>query len=143
MSLKRKQLATPRVEIEQEEDFEDDELNVENMSEDEDEQEEEDEEEGEEQEEDDDEEEAEEEDLGVLGSVKIVGAETQGKFLVFEGSSHFRQRLVCSTLSGKPIKIDNIRLDDSTSPGLKGKTFYRLYCWRYICDRTSNAVCWH
>ncbi len=29
--------------------------------------------------------------------------------LKFSGSAHFRQRIVCSTLSGRPVKIDNIR----------------------------------
>ncbi len=38
--------------------------------------------------------------------------------LRFEGSTHFRQRLVCSTLSGRPIRIDKIRAADQ-SPGLR------------------------
>ncbi len=52
-------------------------------------------------------------------AIKIVGAIAQGKFLVFEGCSHFRQRVICSTLTGKPIKIDGIRANDS-HPGLRG-----------------------
>jgi len=38
--------------------------------------------------------------------------------LRFEGAAHFRQRIVCSTLCGKSIKIDNIRVADE-SPGLR------------------------
>ncbi|GAB4814679.1 hypothetical protein N2152v2_001725 [Parachlorella kessleri] len=38
--------------------------------------------------------------------------------LRFAGSEHFRQRLVCSTLSGKPIRIDDIRSHDQ-NPGLR------------------------
>lgn len=38
--------------------------------------------------------------------------------LRFEGCTHFRQRLVCSTLSGRPIRIDNIRARDQ-NPGLR------------------------
>lgn len=38
--------------------------------------------------------------------------------LRFQGAQHFRQRLVCATLSGKPIRIDQIRADDE-SPGLR------------------------
>jgi RNA 3'-terminal phosphate cyclase-like protein len=39
-------------------------------------------------------------------------------YIKLDGSSHFRQRLVLSTLSGKPLQIDAIRADDQ-SPGLK------------------------
>ncbi|PNW79091.1 hypothetical protein CHLRE_09g400367v5 [Chlamydomonas reinhardtii] len=39
--------------------------------------------------------------------------------LRFKGSQHFRQRLVCSTLSGRPIRIDDIRAADPESPGLR------------------------
>lgn len=38
--------------------------------------------------------------------------------LKFQGCSHFRQRLVCATLSGKKIRISNIR-DEDEDPGLK------------------------
>jgi RNA 3'-terminal phosphate cyclase len=38
--------------------------------------------------------------------------------LRYKGSQHLRQRLVCSTLSGKAIRIDDIRLHDE-SPGLR------------------------
>jgi RNA 3'-terminal phosphate cyclase-like protein len=38
--------------------------------------------------------------------------------LRFKGSEHFRQRLLLSTLSGKPVRIDDIRAQDQ-SPGLR------------------------
>ena len=37
--------------------------------------------------------------------------------LRFEGSLGFKHRLVCAVLSGRPIKIDNIRAD-SKNPGI-------------------------
>jgi RNA 3'-terminal phosphate cyclase-like protein len=47
--------------------------------------------------------------------------------LRFKGSENFRQRLVCSTLSGKPIRIDEIRAGDE-NPGLRDyeASFLRL-----------------
>jgi RNA 3'-terminal phosphate cyclase len=47
--------------------------------------------------------------------------------LRFKGSENFRQRLVCSTLSGKPIRIDDIRSGDE-NPGLRDyeASFLRL-----------------
>lgn len=44
--------------------------------------------------------------------------------LRFSGCSHFRQRLVCSTLSGKKVFIGSIRADDQ-NPGLRGNN--RIY----------------
>lgn len=38
--------------------------------------------------------------------------------LTFTGSSFFRQRILLSTLSGRPVKIESIRLDDE-NPGLR------------------------
>ncbi|PNH12636.1 putative RNA 3'-terminal phosphate cyclase-like protein [Tetrabaena socialis] len=48
--------------------------------------------------------------------------------LRFKGCQHFRQRLVCSTLSGRPIRIDDIRAADPESPGLRDfeASFLRL-----------------
>lgn len=37
---------------------------------------------------------------------------TKRKYMEFEGSTNFRNRIICSTLSGKPIHIRNIRADD-------------------------------
>ncbi len=47
--------------------------------------------------------------------------------LRFRGSSNFRQRLLFSTLSGKPIRIDDIRAGDQ-NPGLRDfeASFLRL-----------------
>lgn len=43
--------------------------------------------------------------------------------LVYEGSGCFRMRLLLSVLSGRPVKIENIRsLDDF--PGLRGILLY-------------------
>ncbi len=38
--------------------------------------------------------------------------------LRFRGSQCFRQRIVCATIAGKPIRIDDIRSDDE-NPGLR------------------------
>ena len=38
--------------------------------------------------------------------------------LLFKGTQNFRQRLVCSLLSGRPIKIENIR-DRDERPGMR------------------------
>lgn len=40
------------------------------------------------------------------------------KYVGFQGCKNFRNRLVCATLSGKAIRIDNIRSDDE-SPGIR------------------------
>lgn len=47
--------------------------------------------------------------------------------LKYEGCSNFRQRIVASTLSGKTLKISNIRSDDEF-PGLQDfeASFLRL-----------------
>eukprot|EP01018_Ginkgo_biloba_P032082 Gb_01471 [translate_table: standard] len=47
--------------------------------------------------------------------------------LQLRGAQHFRQRLVLSTLSGTPVRIEDIRADD-TSPGLRSYevSFLRL-----------------
>ena len=50
--------------------------------------------------------------------------------LTYEGCNFFRQRLVLATLSGKSVKIKNIRAIED-DPGLRGnvlkvKKFYKL-----------------
>ncbi|EGC34230.1 hypothetical protein DICPUDRAFT_80015 [Dictyostelium purpureum] len=47
--------------------------------------------------------------------------------LKYQGSTHFRQRVICSTLSGKAIRITNIR-DEDEKPGLRDyeASFLRL-----------------
>jgi len=50
---------------------------------------------------------------------KLNNNSREGKtgVLKFRGSSHFRQRLVCATLSGRRIRIDDIR-SESDEPGI-------------------------
>lgn len=43
--------------------------------------------------------------------------------LTYEGCNFFRQRLVLATLSGKSVKIKNIRAIED-DPGLKGNAFF-------------------
>ena len=41
--------------------------------------------------------------------------------LNFKGCSHFRQRIVCATLSGKAVRITDIRSKDE-QPGVRGNS---------------------
>jgi RNA 3'-terminal phosphate cyclase-like protein len=54
--------------------------------------------------------------------------------LQFEGSSFFRQRIICSVLSAKPIKITKIREGEKT-PGLAD---YEISLLRLI-DKITNG----
>ena len=45
--------------------------------------------------------------------------------LTYEGCNFFRQRLVLATLSGKSVKIKNIRAVED-DPGLKGASIIEL-----------------
>lgn len=56
--------------------------------------------------------------------------------LRFKGSEHFRQRLVFSTLSGKPIRIDDIRAQDD-HPGLRD---YEASLLRLLEKITNGCV---
>jgi RNA 3'-terminal phosphate cyclase-like protein len=56
--------------------------------------------------------------------------------LRFKGSEQFRQRLLFSTLSGKPIRIDNIRADDE-NPGLRD---YEASLLR-LMEKVTNGCC--
>lgn len=47
-------------------------------------------------------------------------ASQRSRALQFSGHQHFRQRLVLSLLSRKPVRIGEIRSHDE-DPGLKGK----------------------
>lgn len=44
----------------------------------------------------------------------------------FEGCNYFRQRLVLSTLSSRPVRITKIR-EDSEEPGVKGKFWFHQF----------------
>ena len=46
--------------------------------------------------------------------------------LTYEGCNFFRQRLVLATLSGKSVKIKNIRAVED-DPGLKGASIIELF----------------
>lgn len=58
----------------------------------------------------------------------------QGATLRLRGCAHFRQRLVCATLSGRPVVIEDIRSEDD-APGLADfeANFLRLL------DRVTNG----
>ena len=56
--------------------------------------------------------------------------------LKFSGSQHFRQRLVCATLSGRPIRIDGIREQDE-NPGIRD---YEACLLRLIEKVTDGCV---
>jgi RNA 3'-terminal phosphate cyclase-like protein len=50
------------------------------------------------------------------------------------GGSHFRQRIICSTLSGRTVRIDDIRVD-TDAPGV---TDYEANFLRLI-DKMTNG----
>lgn len=56
--------------------------------------------------------------------------------LKFKGSQHFRQRLVCATLSGRPLRIDGIREQDE-NPGIRD---YEACLLRLIEKVTDGCV---
>ena len=56
--------------------------------------------------------------------------------LRFRGSQCFRQRMVCATIAGKPIRIDDIRADDE-SPGLRD---YEASLLRLIEKITNGCI---
>lgn len=47
-------------------------------------------------------------------------APRRADLLEYEGCNFLRQRLLLSTLSGKPVRVKGIRSDDN-EPGLRGK----------------------
>lgn len=59
---------------------------------------------------------------------------TASKFIEFKGSKLFRTRIICSVLSGKAIRIDDIRTLDP-QPGLRE---YEVSFLRLI-DKLSNG----
>lgn len=56
--------------------------------------------------------------------------------LRFRGSQHFRQRLACATLSGRTIRIDDIRSRDE-NPGLRD---YEASLLRLLEKVTNGCV---
>ena len=56
--------------------------------------------------------------------------------LKFNSSQHFRQRLVCATLSGRPLRIDGIREQDE-NPGVRD---YEACLLRLIEKVTDGCV---
>ena len=56
--------------------------------------------------------------------------------LRFKGSQHFRQRLACATLSGRTIRIDDIRARDE-NPGLRD---YEASLLRLLEKVTNGCV---
>lgn len=65
----------------------------------------------------------------------MTSTEADTNLLKFHGSNFFKQRLILSTLSGKPIQIVDIRKDDD-EPGLKG---YEVSLIRLL-DKISNGT---
>jgi hypothetical protein len=63
----------------------------------------------------------------VAAAAAWVVAAIRNTMLKFRGCSSFRQRLLLSTLSGRSVRIDDIRADDA-SPGLRDfeASFLRL-----------------
>ena len=55
-----------------------------------------------------------------LSSLVVVPqSATRVDYLRFKGCKHFRERLVCATLAGRAIRIDDIRAMDE-QPGIRG-----------------------
>ena len=57
--------------------------------------------------------------------IQIQGVQS-GNWLRFEGCTHFRQRLICATLSGRQIRIENIRANDR-NPGIRGISNFVIF----------------
>uniref|UniRef100_A0A7S4D566 RNA 3'-terminal phosphate cyclase domain-containing protein n=1 Tax=Heterosigma akashiwo TaxID=2829 RepID=A0A7S4D566_HETAK len=67
--------------------------------------------------------------IGKTSALKTNKKKTSNSvFMTYRGCANFRQRLVFSTLSGRPIKIRDIRAEDDDQPGLKSfeASFLRL-----------------
>ncbi|XP_053684175.1 probable RNA 3'-terminal phosphate cyclase-like protein [Sabethes cyaneus] len=60
----------------------------------------------------------------------------EGSFLIYRGSNFFKQRLILSTLSGKPITIRDIRVLDEEGPGLREYESNLLK----LLDRITNGT---
>lgn len=59
--------------------------------------------------------------------------------LVYRGSNFLKQRLILSTLSGKPVRIIDIRNDDD-DPGLRGYEISLIRLFDKITNGTSIDI---
>ncbi|KAH8240399.1 hypothetical protein KR038_001409 [Drosophila bunnanda] len=60
----------------------------------------------------------------------------EGNCLIYRGSNFLKQRLILSCLSGKPVKINQIRSDDESAPGLRE---YEISLIRLL-DKITNGT---
>ncbi|XP_067634927.1 probable RNA 3'-terminal phosphate cyclase-like protein [Eurosta solidaginis] len=60
----------------------------------------------------------------------------EGNCLIYQGSNFLKQRLILSCLSGKPVKITQIHLDDDNAPGLRE---YEIGLVRLL-DKLTNGT---
>ncbi|XP_073835750.1 RNA terminal phosphate cyclase 1 [Musca autumnalis] len=60
----------------------------------------------------------------------------EGNCLIYRGSNFFKQRLILSVLSGKPVKITQIRSDDEANPGMRE---YEIGLIRLL-DKLTNGT---
>lgn len=60
----------------------------------------------------------------------------EGNCLIYRGSNFLKQRLVLSCLSGKPVKITQIRAEDEQAPGLRE---YEISLIRLL-DKLTNGT---
>ncbi|KAH8375759.1 probable RNA 3'-terminal phosphate cyclase-like protein [Drosophila serrata] len=60
----------------------------------------------------------------------------EGNCLIYRGSNFLKQRLILSCLSGKPVKINQIRAEDESAPGLRE---YEISLIRLL-DKITNGT---
>ncbi|XP_017055683.1 probable RNA 3'-terminal phosphate cyclase-like protein [Drosophila ficusphila] len=60
----------------------------------------------------------------------------EGNCLIYRGSNFLKQRLILACLSGKPVKITQIRSEDETAPGLRE---YEISLIRLL-DKITNGT---
>ncbi|KAH8287471.1 hypothetical protein KR054_008314 [Drosophila jambulina] len=60
----------------------------------------------------------------------------EGNCLIYRGSNFLKQRLILSCLSGKPVKINQIRSEDESAPGLRE---YEISLIRLL-DKITNGT---
>jgi hypothetical protein len=59
-------------------------------------------------------------DVPMSSIVVLPQSSSRVEYLRFSGSKMFRERLVCATLAGRPVRIDEIRAMDER-PGIRGQ----------------------